>query len=681
MSFNYDGDSLYSLFNEKAPENERLKRMNRGIWDFFCNDIAKKGFQQREGQQDMALDIGDAIENQRHLIVEAGVGIGKTFAYIVPLFKFKKQFSRPVIISTSTITLQEQLREDIGTISDLLNAPMQTIIAKGQSHYICKRKVETLEDKALKDLITNAMNHQAIERNNLTDLYLSNEQWEQIAIIGFGKKYCKECSFYKQCFFQIMRSRLNKPNNDFIVCNHDLLIADLKKRCFGRNTILADAPIIVIDEAHNLENAARNQLTLQCSLSDYDWAINAVKNGVQNFYSLESTASHIHNLLEMFFSKLFKQVQQQYDANDGASENSRYFYQEGADLNSLIGKITKKMNEFAEIVQIRLKRTSNPSHEAAADRLTDIAALFKTTSESMENAMWLESDARDMRKLRFTVCPQDIGGWLRNTLFDSNRIAIVTSATLTSQCNGTPEEMYGYMAKNIGFPSAKARGEYAEPKVSPFDYDHHTLIYCADDLPHPSREKEAFKAAACDRIVELLNISKGSAMILFTAKADLDAVHQNLLRRNLPYQIIRPVGGSSQSDTLDAFRLKPNAVLLGTGVFWEGINLAGDVLTNVIIFKLPFPVPDPIITAKEDAAKDGLMDVLVPEMVVKLKQGIGRLIRSEDDRGLISILDPRLSKKWNMRYREVVFGALSIKNRTSNVSEAQNFYDTVVAKR
>ena len=141
---------------------------------------------------------------------------------------------------------------------------------------------------------------------------------------------------------------------------------------------------------------------------------------------------------------------------------------------------------------------------------------------------------------------------------------------------------------------------------------------------------------------------------------------------------MRPYVGASQADTLDSFRMQKNAVLLGTGAFWEGINLAGDVLTNVIIFKLPFPVPDPIIDAKIHAAKDGLMDVLVPEMVVKLKQGIGRLIRSESDKGIISVLDPRLSEAYHMSYREAVFEALQIKNKTSDICEIQNFYTTVV---
>lgn len=236
--------------------------------------------------------------------------------------------------------------------------------------------------------------------------------------------------------------------------------------------------------------------------------------------------------------------------------------------------------------------------------------------------------------------------------------------------------MYRYVADNVGF--SRFQGDFAEPKPSPFDYEHHAMMYCADDLPHPTKDKESFISKACDRIIELIKISHGSALILFTAKADLNAVYEELSKRNLPYPIMRPYAGASQADTLETFRMQKNAVLLGTGAFWEGINLAGDVLTNVIIFKLPFPVPDPIIDAKTKAATNGLMDVLVPEMVVKLKQGIGRLIRSENDKGIISILDPRLSEAYHTPYRETVFEALPIKNKTSTINEIQKFYTTVV---
>ena len=178
MEFSYDNDTLFNALYQEVPEKARLQRMNQGIWEFFCENIDRYGFQSREGQENMALDIGEAIANKRHLMVEAGVGIGKSFAYIVPLMLFKKQFRRPVIISTSTITLQEQLRGDIKTISELLNFPVQTIIAKGQSHFICRRKVEEHKDRSLRSQVCKAMDNKAVERSDLVSLEITDAQWQ-----------------------------------------------------------------------------------------------------------------------------------------------------------------------------------------------------------------------------------------------------------------------------------------------------------------------------------------------------------------------------------------------------------------------------------------------------------------------------------------------------------------------
>jgi len=676
LSFNYDNDSIFDAAYKQVSEGERLQRMNRGIWDFFCENINKYGFQSREGQENMALDIGEAIENKRHLMVEAGVGIGKSFAYIVPLIMFKKQFRRPVIISTSTITLQEQLRGDIMTISNLLNYPVQTIIAKGQSHFICRRKVEEHKDRTLSSQVCKAMDNKAVERSDLENMGLTEDQWKDIAISGYGKRYCRDCSYRTNCFFAIMRDKIKRQDNDFIVCNHDLLIANLKKINGYGAPLLAEAPIIVIDEAHNLEDSARSQLTMQCSISDYDWAISNVRNGVRRFDDLERLADRIRSMLENLYGELYRQVQQQRKECDDNRDNNRFFYTENAATQQLIHRLNDSLSELQETVQIRLRDNANQTHESAADKLTAISRLFSQADEPDECIFWIESEGKDMRKLQFTLCPSDISGWLHDVLLADKGVTILTSATMTNQSDGSEQDMYRYIAGNIGF--SHFQGDFAVPKLSPFDYEHHAMMYCADDLPHPTKEKDEFISKACDRIAELVEISHGSALILFTAKADLNAVYEELLRRELPYTIMRPYAGASQADTLDSFRMQEKAVLLGTGAFWEGINLAGDVLTNVIIFKLPFPVPDPIIEAKTRAAKDGLMDVLVPEMVVKLKQGIGRLIRSESDKGIISILDPRLSAAYHMPYREAVFQALQIKNKTSSLCEIKDFYATVV---
>lgn len=678
MRFNYDDE--WSVYNTNyIIESDRLKRVHAEIWKFF-DTMEKYGLQKREGQEDMMLDIGDAIAEQKNLMVEAGVGIGKSYAYIVPLIAFMKQFRRPVIVSTSTITLQEQLKGDIQQISDICKRPSRVVIAKGQSHYVCLRKVDDLKNKALKNrlhpLMQRIPNGHSIERLDLAEAKLSDDDWNAISISGFGKKYCRTCTRRGSCYFCIMRDKVKRNDNDFIVCNHDLLIAHLKKLADGKAPILADAPIVVIDEAHNLENIARNQLTLKCSLSDYDWAISQVRHAVKNFDGgLEQKAARIRSNMDTLFREIFSQVEIQRNDAKKDVDNGRFTYTKTDSISSQLRSIHTDLNRLSKTVDIRLRDNASQAQEAAADRLREMVDLFADAQNQADHVIWLESPTKGHRKLELTLCPVNISGWLNKNLYSSKGITILTSATLTSN-SGSVKEMYQYSASSVGFPNKT--GRFVEPKLSPFDYEHHALMYCADDLPHPSNAKEEFLVHACDRIVRLLDISKGSALILFTAKSDLQYVYDTLRARKIPYKIMRPEVGASQIDTLNEFRAEKNAVLLGTGVFWEGINLAGDALTNVIIFRLPFPVPDPIITAKTSMAKDGLMDVLVPEMIVKLKQGIGRLIRTEDDKGIISILDPRLSETYQSRYREVVFSSLPIKNRTSSLSELEKFYKNTV---
>ena len=230
--------------------------------------------------------------------------------------------------------------------------------------------------------------------------------------------------------------------------------------------------------------------------------------------------------------------------------------------------------------------------------------------------------------------------------------------------------------KNTGF--LIDQGYICEPKESPFNYDEHAMIYYTENLPHPTKERKRFIEEAVKEMIRLLHISAGKALILFTAKTDMREVYDKLLEEELPFQIFMQLGNAKQAETLDKFRKDTNSVLLGTGSFWEGINIEGVSLSHVIIFKLPFPVREPIIDYKYSRSKNGLMEVSVPEMVIKLKQGIGRLIRSENDKGIVSIIDSRVGINSKAPYKEIIWESLPIKNRTNNIEEIKRFYESVV---
>lgn len=203
------------------------------------------------------------------------------------------------------------------------------------------------------------------------------------------------------------------------------------------------------------------------------------------------------------------------------------------------------------------------------------------------------------------------------------------------------------------------------------------MIYFCDDLPHPTRDHEAFIEKGVERLIQVLNISQGKALVLFTAKTDMEEVYAALQSRNLPYKILIQQNGASQERVLQAFRNDVNSVLLGTGAYWEGISIEGKSLSNLVIFRLPFPVPDPIIEYKASIAKDAMMDVRVPEMIIKLKQGIGRLIRNFSDTGIVSIIDSRLRDTQPERYHDITWNSLPIHRRTTDLQEIEAFYISV----
>ena len=242
------------------------------------------------------------------------------------------------------------------------------------------------------------------------------------------------------------------------------------------------------------------------------------------------------------------------------------------------------------------------------------------------------------------------------------------------QQRGKPAERCRYFLEALDFPTEI--GVVSEPKKSPFDYDKNTMLYVSPNMPYPGHSKEERKQyadAAISEIIKLLAVTNGKALILFTAKSDMSYVYGRLTNEKLPYKLFIQNDSSSQKRRLEKFRTDTNSVILGSGTFWEGINIEGESLSQVIIYKLPFPINE----YKMSLSKDPIMEVAVPEMIIKLKQGAGRLIRSAADKGIVSILDPRVNSKSKAAYREMVLNVLPEKNRTESIDELQEFWDNI----
>lgn len=351
-------------------------------------------------------------------------------------------------------------------------------------------------------------------------------------------------------------------------------------------------------------------------------------------------------------------------------------FKDDSEALALLSSMATALDALSENIQVYssfdLRRGGR--YSGADDFYTKAEELLDIVSDLGSSLLWIEKRGDNAE---LVYCPENTRNIISNLYFRGDVCTILTSATLTNAAQGSLPERYAYFISNTGFPTDES-GFLSEPKPSPFPYDEHAMVYYCDDLPHPREDHDAFIQRGVERLIEILEISNGKALVLFTAKTDLEEVYMALRQRNLPYKILIQQPGASQDQVLSEFRNDVNSVLLGTGAYWEGIDIRGKSLSNLVIFRLPFPVPDPIIEHKVSLAKDGMMDVRVPEMIIKLKQGIGRLIRSFSDKGIVSIIDPRLRDQPKERYHDTVWDSIPIHNRTTSLAELRAFYHSLM---
>lgn len=373
---------------------------------------------------------------------------------------------------------------------------------------------------------------------------------------------------------------------------------------------------------------------------------------------MKELAEEIKMELEELFRMFRVQVQKQ--ESESAGDVTLFFLEMNKDISEKL------------IVIRRNLATLNARTEKDAGAILQF--LREVSNGADDNLVWLEKDKR----LRLCVCQKEIRKDISRLLFSQGRCTILTSATISDKQTGTPREKCSYYLNSIGYPVI---GMVSEPKKSPFDYDNHTMLYCSREMPYPSIERrKEYRAASIAEIVKLLEVTNGKALILFTAKEDMEYVYKTLSNIHLPYKILMQSKTSSQAYQLDKFKTDTNSVILGTGTYWEGINVEGESLSQVIIYKLPFPVPEPIIDYKMSLTENPIDEVAVPEMVIQLKQGVGRLIRSASDTGIVTILDPRVSLR-KAKYADVALDALSIKNRADSIEELHTFWDRITSER
>ncbi len=609
----------------------------------------------RPAQLEMAEGVESALQNRQRLIAEAGTGTGKTLAYLVPIIRS----GRRVVISTGTKNLQEQVFfKDIPFLKKLFPQIRATLM-KGRQNYLCRQKLYDLEEQPVLNGMEEVDQYTQIrdwerrtetgDRAELAGLPDSSALWPRI---DARRESCtgEKCAQFDRCFITWMHQRA--AESDIIIVNHHLFFADLALRQMDFASLLPDYTALVFDEAHEIEDVATLYFGLQVS----NYRVEELARDTETTLRLKSLKSAevlaavgaLRHRSDLFF-ELFPGAEGRscFDNRDSFLEVNR-------------GAYSVLLNAFVRL-ETELSRLKDRPEEInnLARRAVELRQAFETVLESQERnfVFWWE---RRGRGVFLEASPIDVSAILRERLFERVETVVLTSATLA--VGGT----FDFLKRRLGIQNAKE-----EIFDSHFDYAQQALLYTPVHLPDP-REPD-FPRQAANEVVELLKATRGRAFVLFTSHQQMRDVYERV-RRRLRYPMLLQ-GTAPRTTLLDRFRSTPHAVLFATSSFWQGVDVQGQQLSAVIIDRLPFAVPtDPVVAARirqiNEEGGNAFNDYQIPQAVIALKQGFGRLIRSGNDRGVLAILDRRMVRK---HYGNLFFESLPGYRRTNRLEDVKAF--------
>ena len=620
-----------------------------------------RGYEHRPGQLEMAEVVHDAFEGHHHAIVEAGTGTGKTLAYLLPAICS----GRRVVISTATKSLQEQLyQKDIPFLQKHFAPNLKVAVMKGRANFLCRAKLHQMADQpmlrgmeeldAFRQIKDWARLTETGDRAELAFLPDDSELWTRL---DARRDTCtgQKCPEFNQCFVTAMHQRAQEA--DLIIVNHHLFFADLALKQDDFGSILPEYSAVVFDEAHEIEDVASDYFGRQ--ISNF------------RFEELARDADQTLRLLRLSTPSLLRKTQRIRERTRGffeafpgregrfpfaRNEREAFLEQNREVYDAVISSLKAMETEFAALTQkpeelVRLARRSFELRQ-------ELAFLFESNEKNF--VYWFE---RRNKGVFLAATPIDVSQILRERLFEQFDTVILTSATLTV------EGRFDYIRQRLGLDHARERALPPE-----FDYKEQALFYVPKKMPDV--RDPGFAARAAEEIVQLLETSQGRAFCLFTSYTQMNELYERV-RTRVDFPLLLQ-GTAPRTALLETFKNTPGAVLFATSSFWQGVDVPGEQLSCVIVDRLPFAVPsDPIVAARvkllQEDGRNAFAEYQVPQAVLALKQGFGRLIRAKTDRGILALLDTRIQR---MPYGRIFLESLPNYRTTQDLAEAGRFLES-----
>lgn len=651
---------MIAPFQEDAEEPVVRPAIRDGVRAFFAPDgpLSRHpdfGFESRPQQVEMADHVAQALEAGEHLAVEAGTGVGKSLAYLIPAIKAALDLNIQVVVSTYTISLQEQLmKKDLPMIQKLLDRPFKAVLAKGRSNYLCLRRLARARDME-RDLFR-PEDATEIERirawadeagdGSLQSMHFqpSPEVWSAVQVEA-GNCMWQKCPEYAPCFFMHARREIRTAH--VVVVNHSLFFADLALKSQGA-TLLPDYRIAILDEAHQLENVASQHLGVRLSQAGIEYWLRRLcsADSARGLLVALREGRAVHHVAEIRHESL--RLMDALDAWAHFDQNATRVIPAplgiATDLPEKIDVLLQELRGIHDNTDNLDLRAELGAARRRGDEIRMMLDAFLKQSLA-DQVYWLQREGSRRKQTVMYSAPIEVAPHLRQQLFSDDRTIIMTSATLA--VNGKLD----YFTRRIGAETARTASV-----GSPYDYARQMTVHIPRGMPDPG-SGEAYLEACVKALHHYVDHSRARAFVLCTNAKFMRELHARTVGRlnDSGYTVFAQHEGMPRHAMIEQFKNEPAGVLFGLDSFWMGVDVRGEALSNVIITKLPFAVPDePVVKARMDRIAeqggDPFKEYSLPEAILKFRQGAGRLIRSSTDTGIVVILDPRIHTKWYGRY-------------------------------